>query len=164
VMMRTSCCTPVNTVEVVTAQAVGLASQQPESKSYEHSLELTGSDCPACLASPTSPSLPPLGPLAGARFELIRGAPEERFKRIVLQDTCLKVQGRESREWLRRFDGGLASVVASASQPSHSPTLPPARLTAGPIPQQDHLCSCYCWAVQQLAAGQGGRARARRGE
>lgn len=44
----------------------------------------------------------------GAKFELIRGAPEERFRRIVLQDTCLK----------------------------------------------DHLCSCYCWAVQQLAEGQ----------
>ncbi|KAI7845000.1 hypothetical protein COHA_001366 [Chlorella ohadii] len=51
----------------------------------------------------------------GAKFELIRGAPEERFKRIVLQDTCLKVQGRVA----------------------------------------DHLCSCYCWAVQQLAAGEG---------
>ena len=23
------------------------------------------------------------------------------------------------------------------------------------LPQQDHLCSCYCWAVQQLAAGEG---------
>jgi hypothetical protein len=45
----------------------------------------------------------------GAKFELIRGAPEERFRRIVLQDTCLK----------------------------------------------DHLCCCYCLAVQQLADGQG---------
>ena len=53
------------------------------------------------LARPTQ--LATLGPPAGAKFELIRGAPEERFKRIVLQDTCLKVQGRVAVSFFRRL-------------------------------------------------------------
>ena len=49
-------------------------------------------ECSGATAKPNIACLGP-SPLAGAKFELIRGAPEERFRRIVLQDTCLKVCG-----------------------------------------------------------------------
>lgn len=90
------------------------------------------------VPSITSPIVPP----AGAKFELIRGAPEERFRRIVLQDTCLKVG--TGRLWLL---AGWVHMWLPACPPI---TLP----TCLPLPPQDHLCSCYCWAVQQLMAGQ----------
>ena len=52
------------------------------------------------------------------------------------------------------WQAGLQATTSPAhALPMHRPPAHlPIRLMTRP--PQDHLCSCYCWAVQQLAEGQ----------